>query len=244
MSRQKEFIISIADSARSMANKYNLYASVMIAQACLESGFGNSGLSDPPFYNLFGIKGNYKGKSVMMKTAEQHADGTVYYVDAAFRQYPSYAESFEDNAQLLRNGLTWNKEFYKGTWKEHAKSYADATAWLQGRYATDVRYASKLNGIIQSYNLTQYDTIAVNKQTEGVINMSGTFKANDLIYVYDEPKVKYPKYIATYKKGESLKYDKAHVKNGYVWLEYTRSVGGKGYIPIIPTEGQLWGTLT
>ena len=158
MSNAKNFIKSIAAYAQQVANANKLYASVMIAQACLESGYGNSALSDPPNHNLFGIKGDYNGQSVTLRTAEQTSTGAVYYVNAAFRKYPSYKQSLEDNAKLLRNGLTWNTSFYSGTWKEKAKTYKDATAWLQGRYATDVRYAAKLNAIIAEHNLTQYDT--------------------------------------------------------------------------------------
>src|SRR5699024_1678593 len=36
-------------------------------------------------------------------------------------------------------------------------NYRDATAFLQGRYATDTKYASKLNKIIQQYNLSSFD---------------------------------------------------------------------------------------
>ncbi|MFD2386189.1 glucosaminidase domain-containing protein [Enterococcus rivorum] len=94
-----------------------MYASVMIAQAILESGSGNSGLSVAPYYNLFGIKGSYEGSSVTMKTQEDDGKGNLYTIDSAFRQYPSYKESLEDYAKLLKEGLSGNSEFYKGTWK-------------------------------------------------------------------------------------------------------------------------------
>ncbi len=42
----------------------DLYASVMIAQAILESGGGQSRLSQAPYFNLFGIKGTYQGQGV------------------------------------------------------------------------------------------------------------------------------------------------------------------------------------
>ena len=62
--KTEEFIQEIGESARKVAKDKNLYASVMIAQAILESGAGNSKLSQKPNYNLFGIKGDYKGQSV------------------------------------------------------------------------------------------------------------------------------------------------------------------------------------
>lgn len=67
---QQAFIDSIASSAQSLANENDLYASVMIAQAIVESGWGKSTLSAAPNYNLFGIKGNYQGQSVTMPTSE------------------------------------------------------------------------------------------------------------------------------------------------------------------------------
>ena len=78
-------------------------------------------------------------------------------------------------------------------------------------------------------------------QNEGVIDMQGTFVANDTIIVRDQPTTK-ARHIATYKKGESLIYEAVHFKNGYVWLQYARAVGGKGYIPIAPLA-EMWGTL-
>ena len=248
MSTQSEFINNLKIHATQLAKKYGLYASVMIAQAIHESGWGESTLSLPPNYNLFGIKGSYNGKSVIMKTWEDDGKGNPYYINASFRKYPSYYESMEDNAKLLRNGISGNPNFYSGTWKEKAKSYREATQWLQGRYATDTQYASKLNAIIQGYNLTKYDTNETTTKNEsGVIEMSGTFKTKHDIFVYSEPKVTVGKHIAMYKKGEVLqKFDKAIFKNGYVWLEYTRggsNLGKKGYIPIAPLT-ELWGTLS
>ena len=152
-----EFIEVIGDHAKVIAKENNLYASVMVAQAALESGFGSSGLSSAPNYNLFGIKGSYNGQSVTMQTSEYY-DGWIR-VDADFKKYPSYKESLLDNAYLLRNGTSWNSTYYNGTWTENASSYLDATAWLQGRYATDPSYASKLNNIIARYNLTQFDMV-------------------------------------------------------------------------------------
>lgn len=48
----EEFIESIGDKAREVGQEYNLYASVMIAQAILETGSGTSKLSQSPNYNL------------------------------------------------------------------------------------------------------------------------------------------------------------------------------------------------
>ncbi len=152
------FVSVAASHAQQVAARNGLYASVMIAQACLESGYGTSTLSSAPNYNLFGIKGSYNGQSVRMKTWEV-INGKNVYVNADFRKYPSYSESFQDNANLLKTtSFSPGNYFYSGAWKANTNSYRDATAWLTGRYATDPNYGTKLNNIIQQFNLTQYDT--------------------------------------------------------------------------------------
>ncbi|MGX7245357.1 LysM peptidoglycan-binding domain-containing protein [Enterococcus quebecensis] len=152
------FIAEIAGHARSVAASNDLYASVMMAQAILESDWGRSTLAAAPNHNLFGIKGSYQGQSVTMKTWEV-INGQWVQVNAAFRKYPSYSESFGDNAYVLKNtSFQAGVYFYSGAWKSNTNSYKDATAWLTGRYATDPGYNTKLNNIIATYNLTQYDT--------------------------------------------------------------------------------------
>lgn len=151
------FVNQIAGFAQQVAQEHGLYASVMIAQASLESGYGTSRLSTAPNHNLFGIKGSYEGQSVAMQTREYYSNTGWITITDHFKKYPSYEESLRDNARLLRRGTSWNPQFYSGTWVENTKSYRDATAWLEGRYATDPTYANKLNNLIQLYNLTQYD---------------------------------------------------------------------------------------
>ncbi|WP_424311118.1 glucosaminidase domain-containing protein, partial [Carnobacterium sp.] len=153
----KEFIDFIGAYAAEVAPKNDLYASVMVAQAALESGFGGSKLSSSPNHNLFGIKGSYQGQTVTMYTSEYSDKGGWIYIPQNFKKYPSHAESLQDNANLLKNGTNWDSNFYSGAWVSNTSSYTDATAWLQGRYATDPSYASKLNRIISEYNLSRFD---------------------------------------------------------------------------------------
>lgn len=152
------FVEKWGEAARKVAQKYNVYASVMMAQAMLESGYGQSDLASK-HNNLFGIKAGpgYTGKKVLYWTKE-FINGQWYTVQDYFRHYDDLESSFIDNATILRNGTSWDHSYYKGTWKENCNSYRDATQWLQGRYATDPTYASKLNRIIEQYNLTRFDT--------------------------------------------------------------------------------------
>jgi len=154
---QTAFINTIAAYAAPIAQANDLYASVMIAQAIVESGWGQSALAQAPNYNLFGIKGSYNGQTVYMNTKE-FLNGQYVTKNEPFRQYPSYAESFQDNANVLKTTSFGGSYYYTGAWKSNTTSYTDATAWLTGRYATAPNYATVLNRVIAQYNLTQYDS--------------------------------------------------------------------------------------
>ncbi|EME8124587.1 C40 family peptidase [Enterococcus faecium] len=175
-----QFLKKIADDAQEIGQKEGIYASVMMAQAILESGSGNSLLSSVPNHNLFGIKGSYKGSSVTFNTLEQDSSGQSYQIRAQFRKYPSYKESLEDYADLIKNGLTGNPDFYKPTWKSETKDYKEATKYLEGRYATDRQYSQKLNAIIEAYDLTKYDepkkeAATTEEANAEILNMSKRF---------------------------------------------------------------------
>lgn len=155
------FIASIGETARQIGQDNDLYASVMIAQAILESASGQSDLSQAPYYNYFGIKGSYYGNSVSMLTWEDDGQGNVEHIYADFRAYGSPADSLTDYAALLTTPL------YAGARKSNTTSYLDATAALTGLYATDTAYADKLNSLIAYYGLTAYD-IPLGYETGGV----------------------------------------------------------------------------
>ena len=162
-----QFLRNIIPAAQNVARGKDIYTSVMIAQAALESGWGTSALSKAPNHNLFGVKGSYNGQSVNMQTLEDSGGQNYYSIQADFRKYPSYQESLEDYADKIVNGISGAPLFYSGAWKSKTNSYQDATAYLTGRYATDTAYGSKLNRIIEQFGLTKYDTeTAVNMAEE------------------------------------------------------------------------------
>jgi len=173
----QQFIDYIGNSARKLASNNDLYASVMIAQAMIESGWGTSGLASSPNYNLFGIKGDYKGSSVNMGTQEDDGTGSLYSISSNFRKYPSYKESLEDYVSLLRGGTSGNSQIYAGAWKSNATTYKDATKYLTGRYATDTTYADKLNNVIEKYNLTQFDSDSTDKDQTYTVAQGDTLQS-------------------------------------------------------------------
>ena len=155
----EKFISSISEEARQMGQEKDLYASVMIAQAILESGSGSSELSQAPNNNLFGIKGVWKDKegkeySVNYSTKEDDGTGSLYTTRSDFRAYPTTKESLEDYADLLTDSMA---EYYSGAWKTNAKDYKEACEFLQGRYATSTTYAESLISLIETYDLTRFD---------------------------------------------------------------------------------------
>ncbi|MDO7799013.1 glucosaminidase domain-containing protein [Enterococcus avium] len=167
----EHFIRKIGESARKIGKEKELYASVMIAQAILESASGQSQLAQEPNYNLFGIKGTHNGKSVSLATQEDLGNGTLYATQAGFRVYENYEDCFNDYATLLKEGITGDTNYYSGVWKSNAKTYQEATKYLTGRYATDTQYDQKLNGLIETYDLTDYD-----KELQGPIISSSGYK--------------------------------------------------------------------
>ena len=132
----EQFISQIGEQARELCQENDLYASVMIAQAVVESASGSSGLSCEPYNNLFGIKGAYEGKSVRMKTQEDDGKGNLETIVAEFRRYPSLTESLKDYV-----GLLTGDSLYAPVKKSNTSTYEDACDYLQGRYATSTTYS-------------------------------------------------------------------------------------------------------
>lgn len=151
------FIDLISEQAMKIGADNGIYASIMIAQAILESNYGKSALSQNPSNNLFGIKGKYKGQGKSFKTSEDDGSGSLFQIKSKFRMYNSYNESLDDYAFLMKNGLSYNSSYYAGTWKSNAINYKEAANYLEGRYATDTKYAAKLIHLIDSYDLTRFD---------------------------------------------------------------------------------------
>lgn len=178
----EDFIGKIGEPARKIGKEKDLYASVMIAQAILESASGQSGLAQAPNYNLFGIKGTHNGKSISMATEEDLGNGTMYATQSGFRVYENYEDSLNDYATLIKEGISGNSDYYSGVWKSNTKTYQDATKFLTGRYATDSQYNLKLNGLIETYDLTNYD-----KELQGPVISSAGYKVPLANYTISSP---------------------------------------------------------
>ncbi|MFZ5647608.1 MAG: glucosaminidase domain-containing protein [Bacillota bacterium] len=149
-----DFINNIAPPARASQNKYGILASIIIAQAALESGWGKFVPVDKHTgknsFNLFGIKGQGPAGSVLYDTTEIR-EGKPVTVEAEFRAYHNWLESVEDHSLYLLS------DRYRPV--REAKDYRDAAKSLQNLgYATDPEYSTKLIRLIEEHRLYQFDT--------------------------------------------------------------------------------------
>lgn len=152
----KAFIELVAGSARQTFLNYHIFPSITIAQAILESGWGQKVPQDPvtgrSSYNLFGIKGTGPAGSVTI-TSKEVENGQTVSRQSTFKAYYSYQQSIDDHAQFLL------KPTYKNVLTASTPQEA-AQALSKAGYATDPQYADKLIRLIQTYNLTAYDQFA------------------------------------------------------------------------------------
>lgn len=148
-----EFIAKIANFAVKDMQLTKVPASLTIAQAALESGWGSSGLTVKA-NNLFGIKGSGPAGSITVQTTE-YINGKAVKVNAPFRAYNNWGESIADHSELIVNGVSWNRNLYSKVLGASGKAAAQEIA--AAGYATDPNYAAKLIQIMNTYNLYQYD---------------------------------------------------------------------------------------
>ncbi len=85
-----------------------------------------------------------------------------------------------------------------------------------------------------------------NKTVADTYKETATFYPNDTIIVRNTPSTS-ATIVARYYNGEHVKYHTVHLKNGYVWLQYTRGNGQQAYIPCRTYSngkyGPLWGII-
>ena len=140
----QEYIDQYKDLAIEEMLRYNIPASITLAQGIFESGAGRSELSVKG-NNHFGIK------------CHGWAGRSVYHDDDArnecFRAYDNVLQSYEDHSKFLRYNVRYNSLF--------TLQRTDYRGWAQGLkacgYATNPRYADKLIELIEFYKLYELD---------------------------------------------------------------------------------------
>ncbi|HOT29449.1 MAG TPA: glucosaminidase domain-containing protein [Candidatus Ozemobacteraceae bacterium] len=124
-------------------------ASVTLAQAALETGWGASTIGSAK--NLFGIKGTGPAGSVTVPTREW-SGGRFITINAKFRKYNTWKESVDDHARLISQVSR-----YKNCMKYRNDPDRFAREVQKAGYATDPNYANKLIGIMKANNLYKWD---------------------------------------------------------------------------------------
>lgn len=132
-------------------------AALQVAQAILESGWGQSSpvdkYSGQVSYNLFGIKGTGTAGSVISNTWEEY-NGRSFRVDANFRAYGSVEDSWDDHKRLLLGASRY--EPFRAVMHDGVQG---AWALKRAGYATDSRYPVKLIDLMKVNNLFRLDEV-------------------------------------------------------------------------------------
>ena len=158
------FIAYVGNIAKADMKSSGILASIVIAQAILESSWGQSELSLKA-NNLFGMKANLSGNTwdscwdgdiYAKKSPEDDGNGNITEVLSDFRAYDSPTLSIMDHSDYLCGAKNGDKLRYEGLFGE--TDYRTAAQIIKdGGYATDSKYVDKLCNIIEEYNLDSYD---------------------------------------------------------------------------------------
>lgn len=162
---RQTFIETIAPLAIDDMRKTGVPASLTIAQAILESNNGNSTLTKQA-NNLFGMKGKGTAGSIRLPTRE-FKNGEWITIHADFRKYHNWAESVNDHSNLFLNGVSWNRDLYRGVIGKDGITASHEVA--RAGYATDPDYAQKLVKLITDHQLIKYDFIAKFGVDSGIV---------------------------------------------------------------------------
>lgn len=140
---QYEFARELRAHAEAAAARLGTSADILIAQAALESGWGNHVMRNADgtsSYNLFSIKADpsWDGRTVKRNTLEYYGNKPVH-VTAAFRAYDDMGAAFDDYVQFVEGNPRYQRALQQA---------ADPKAYVRelsrAGYATDPNYAQKI----------------------------------------------------------------------------------------------------
>jgi flagellar protein FlgJ len=143
-----DFVQKMLPHAQAAARELGVDPTMLVAQAALETGWGQSvphTADGTPSYNFFGIKAgaSWNGPSVNMPTLE-FEEGIPVRRTERFRAYGSPADGFRDYANLIRGSSRYESALDSGS---NAATFASALQ--DGGYATDPNYANKVVGVVR-----------------------------------------------------------------------------------------------
>lgn len=147
-----EFVDQVMPTLRRAAAALNVNPLGLLAQAALESGWGQrmpKTAGGSPSFNLFGIKAGeaWTGARAIADTVE-FSHGVATQRRTVFRAYDTIEESVGDFANLLKNSPRYRDAVAAGG---DPQAYIDRIG--KSGYATDPEYANKLNHILNGGTL-------------------------------------------------------------------------------------------
>lgn len=148
----EDFVAKLYPVAKEIAEPHGIDPKLMVAQAALETGWGQFVMQGEKgsSFNLFGIKasGNWSGDSVRVESLE-YEGGEPALIYSNFRAYNNFRESFEDYVQFLKSNPRYeNALMNAGDPEQFARELQSAG------YATDPEYANKISRIF-NYEVIQ-----------------------------------------------------------------------------------------
>lgn len=144
-----QFLVRHAQAAHRTEEVSGIPAHFMLAQAALETGWGQREIRSPEgrnSHNLFGIRAGpmWQGPTVDVWTTE-YIEGVPQRMVGRFRAYASYEESFADYARLISS-----QPRYAEVMRSTGDAAAFSSALQRAGYATGPRYASALKSVIDT----------------------------------------------------------------------------------------------
>ncbi|HBC58764.1 MAG TPA: flagellar assembly peptidoglycan hydrolase FlgJ, partial [Gammaproteobacteria bacterium] len=145
----QSFVKTLQPYAADAADALGIHPRFIVAQAALESGWGESMIhkaNGQPSYNLFGIKAahGWRGEKAIKETVE-YEQGVAIKKQEAFRAYQNLEAGMQDYVAFLSTSPRYQEVLASG---DDAQAFV--SAMQQSGYATDPQYANKLLNVLES----------------------------------------------------------------------------------------------
>lgn len=153
---KQEFIKAIAGYVQEYAPMFGIkVCSPIIAQACLESGYGTSKKAE--YHNYFGLK--YRKNRVTCNSGYFEDGGSEQNQDGTYTPLPTTTAWYAfDN---MRDGVLGYFQFINIPNYENLKGVEDPHKYLElikeDGYATSLKYVENVYRVLEQWDLTQYD---------------------------------------------------------------------------------------
>ncbi len=153
---EQAFLSAVVPGALASQQQYGIPASITIAQAILESGWGQH--MPPGSNNYFGIKAAHDAAPDMYVEAltPEYIRGKLEHLEQPFAKYADAAGSFLAHARLLATASR-----YQPAMAQTRNPRLFATQLRRCGYSTNPTYENTLMQLVHEFDLTQYDLAPV-----------------------------------------------------------------------------------